>query len=88
MACSCAACTQPDCTRTGCRRTSYTYETYPTGMAGYVSPTRGKVSKDTEGGWALPPRGDTLHEGWWSCGWWEARRPPTLPRPRLLRQLE
>ena len=50
MACSCAACTQPDCTRTGCRRTSYTYETYPTGMAGYVSPTRGKVSKDTEGG--------------------------------------
>ena len=29
-------------------QTSYSYETYPTGMAGYVSPTRGKVSKDTE----------------------------------------
>ena len=41
---------QIDCTENDYTQTSYSYETYPTGMAGYVSPTRGKVSKDTEGG--------------------------------------
>ena len=88
MESSCAACTQPDFTGIGCRRTSYTYETYPAGMAGYVSPTRGKVSKDTEEAGLCRHTVTHCTRGWWSCGWWEARQPPPLPRARLLRQLE